>query len=102
MIFRISTKPCYLLAVLFKVIERHVHDPLYSYLTENNLIYPRQSRFRKNHATDTALIQIIPDLLFNFDTHRVSGIVLVDYCKAFNTVDHGSFLDKLKVRLVSI
>ena len=45
--------------VLSKVIERHVHDSLYSYLTENNLIYPRQSGFRKNHRTDTALIQII-------------------------------------------
>ena len=45
--------------VLSKVIERHVHDSLYSYLTENNLIYPHQSGFRKNHRTDTALIQII-------------------------------------------
>ena len=27
-----------------------VHDSLYSYLTENNLIYPRQSGFRKNHS----------------------------------------------------
>ena len=52
--------------VLSKVIERHVHDSLYSYLTENNLIYPRQSGFRKNHCTDTALIQIINELLFQF------------------------------------
>ena len=52
--------------VLSKVIERHVHDFLYSYLTENNLIYPCQSGFRKNHCTDTALIQIINELLFQF------------------------------------
>ena len=47
--------------VLSKVIERHVHDSLYSYLTEKNLIYPRQSGFRKNHRTDTTLIQIIDE-----------------------------------------
>ena len=58
-----------------------MHDSLYSYLTaENNLIYPRQSGFRKNHSTDTALIQIIDELLFNLDKTRVSGIALVDYC----------------------
>ena len=55
-------RPISVLPVLSKVIERHVHDSLYSYLTENNLIYPRQSGFRKNHSTDTALIQIIDEL----------------------------------------
>ena len=60
---------------------------LYSYLTENNLIYPRQSGFRKNHSTDTALIQIIDELLFSLDKNRVSGMVLADYCKAFDMID---------------
>ena len=57
----------------------------------------RQSGFRKNHSTDTALIQVIDELLFNLDKNRVSGVVLVDYCKAFDMVDHGLLLDKLKV-----
>ena len=52
-------RPISVLPVLSKVIERHVHDSLYSYLTENNLIYPCQSGFWKNHSTDTNLIQII-------------------------------------------
>ena len=90
-------RPISVLPVLSKVIERHVHDSLYSYLTENNLIYPRQSGFRKNHSTDTALIQIIDELLFNLAKNRVSGMVLADYCKAFDMVDHGLLLDKLKV-----
>ena len=92
-------RPVSVLPVLSKVIERHVHDSLYGYLTENNLIYPRQSVFRKNHSTDTALIQIIDELLFNLDKNRViiSGMVLVDYYKAFDMVDHGFLLDKLKV-----
>ena len=72
-----------------------MHDSLYSYLTENNLIYPRQSGFRKNHSTDTALIQIIDELLFNLDKNRVNGMVLADYCKAFDMVDHGLLLLKV-------
>ena len=49
-------RPLSVVPVLSKVIERHVHGSLYSYLTENNVTYPRQSCFRKNHSTDTALI----------------------------------------------
>ena len=59
---------------------------LYSNLTENNLIYPRQSGFQKNHSTDTALIRIIDELLFSLDKNRVSGMVLADYCKAFDMI----------------
>ena len=59
-------RPTSALPVLSKVIERHMHDSLYNYLTENNLIYPRHSGFRKNHITDTALIQIINKLLLKF------------------------------------
>ena len=87
-------RPISVLSVLSKVIERYVHDSLYSNLTENNLICPRQSGFRKNHSTDTVLIQIIDELLFtDLDKNRVSGMVLVDYCKAFDMVDHGLLLD---------
>ena len=34
-----------------KVIERYVHDSLYDFLQVNNLIYSRQSGFRKHHGS---------------------------------------------------
>ena len=88
-------RPISVLPVLSKVIERHIHDALYNYLTDNSLIYPRQSGFRKRHSTETALIRIIDELLFNLDDNKVCGLVLVDYCKAFDMVDHAILLDKL-------
>ena len=56
-------RPISVLPVLSKVIERHVHDSLSSYLCENNLIYSKQSGFQKLHTTETALIRVIDDLL---------------------------------------
>ena len=73
-----------------------MHDTLYTFLCDNNLIFSRQSGFRKNHITETALINIIDDLLFNLDNDRVSGMVLIDYCKAFDMVDHELLLKKLE------
>ena len=55
----------------------------------------RQSGFRKNLRTETALIRIIDDL-FNLDKDRVSGVVLIDYCKAFYMVDYELLLKKLE------
>ena len=70
-------RPISVLPVLSKIIERHFHDSLYDFLNENNLIYSRQSGFRGKHSTETALIKIIDELLFNLDKDRVSGMVLV-------------------------
>ncbi|KAL9958504.1 hypothetical protein ACROYT_G035530 [Oculina patagonica] len=89
-------RPISVLPVLSKVIERHVHDSLYGYLMDNNLIYSKQSGFRKRHSTETALIGIIDELLFNLDNDRVSGMILIDYCKAFDMVDHSILLQKLQ------
>ena len=89
-------RPISVLPVLSKVIERHVHDSLYSYFCVNNLIYSKQSDFRKRHSRETALIGIIDELLFNLDSHRVSGMILIDYCKAFDMVDHSILLQKLQ------
>ena len=77
-----------------KVIERHMQNTLYTFLCDKNLIFSRQSGFRKNHSTETALIKIIDDLLFNLDKDRVSGVVLIDYCRAFDMVDHELLLKK--------
>ena len=74
-----------------------MHNSLYAFLTEQNLIYSRQSGFRKHHSTETALIKIVDELLFNLDRNKVSGLVLVDYAKAFDMVDRELLLKKLEV-----
>ena len=70
-------------------------------MCENDLIYIRQSGFRSKHSTETALIKIIDDLLFNLDNDRVSGMVLVDYRKAFDMIDHTLLLKKLEMYGIS-
>ena len=52
-----------------------MHNTLYTFLCDNNLIFSRQSGFRKNHSTETALVKIIDDLLLNLDKDRVTGVV---------------------------
>ena len=94
-------RPISVLPVLSKILERHDHIHLYDYLKDNNMLYARQSGFRKYHSTETALIRIVDQLLFNLDNNRVSGLVLVDYSKAFDMVDHEMLMTKLTLYGVS-
>ena len=90
-------RPISILPVLAKVIERHVHNHFYSYMAKNNLMYGRQSGFRRQHSSETALIKIIDTLLFDMDNNHITGMVLVGYQKAFDMVDHSLLLLKLKI-----
>ena len=42
------------------------------------------STFRKSHATEIALIRLVDQLPFNLDNDKVTGLVFMDYKKAFN------------------
>ena len=73
-----------------------MYNALYDFLHENNVIYSRQGGFRRKRSTETALIKIIDDLLFNLDTNKVSDMVLINYRKAFDMVNHDFLLKKLE------
>ena len=89
-------RPISVLPILSKFLERHLHNHLYTYLNSNNLLYTRQSGIRRHHGTETALIRIIDQLLFSLDRNHVCGLVLIDYCKAFDMVDHQNLMKKLR------
>ena len=52
-------RPIPVLCGISKVIERHVHDALYIYLTQHSLLFSAQSGFRPRHSCYTALLRII-------------------------------------------
>ena len=90
-------RPISILPALSKIIERHVHDILSQYLKNHNLIYSSQSGFREKYSTETALVNIINSLLMNIDNNQVNGMLLVDYKKAFDMVDHQILFTKLEL-----
>ena len=49
------------------------------------------------YSTETALIKLVDELLFGLDNNHVCGMVLVDYRKAFDMVDHKLLLRKLEL-----
>ena len=90
-------RPISILPVLSKVLEKHVHESLSEFLHTYNLLHKTQSGFRAQHSCETALVNMI-DLWMNaIDSGKMVGVVLVDFKKAFDLVDHQILIDKLKI-----
>ena len=88
--------PISVLPLLSKIFEKHVHQALYSYIRNNNLLYTLQSSFPRSYSMETALIRVMDQLLSDMDKDQVSGLVVVDYTKAFDLIDHDTLLSKLQ------
>jgi hypothetical protein len=88
-------RPISILSVVSKILERHVSDALVSHLDCNNLLHPLQSGFRQKHSCATSLLNLYDDLLSAADKKLYSGLLLVDFSKAFDRVHHTVLLSKL-------
>ena len=84
------------LPVLPKLLERHICEHLCDFFKSNGIFYKLQSGFGKSFSTETALIQLIDELLHNLDMDNVTGLVMIEYKKAFDFIDHALRLQKLR------
>ena len=85
------------LAILSKILERHVHISFCNFLTENDLLSDSQFGFRKSRSCELAVTDLIDRLLNNMDNRVLNGLLLVDLKKAFDLVNHSILLSKLQM-----
>ena len=83
--------------MISKVLERHLHNAIHTFLKNNNLLYRFQSGFRRQYSTETALINIYHRLVNNLDKNFINGMVFADFKKAFDLVDHKVLIHKLHI-----
>lgn len=68
---------------------------MYSYFVSNKLIPDSQCGFRKGYSTSTALANVTDDVIQALDNKLVSVLVLLDFSKAFDTINHKLICAKL-------
>ncbi|XP_046650648.1 uncharacterized protein LOC124341758 [Daphnia pulicaria] len=86
------------LSFLSKLIERVVHRQLSTHLGAFNLLPDRQSAYRTNYSTETALLGLYNDLLCTVDAGQATAVCFLDLTAAFDTIDHTILLDSLSTR----
>lgn len=89
-------RPICILPTLSKVLERVVHKQLTDYITTYQLLDEYQSGFRTGHNTTTALLKVTEDIREAIDQSKLTIMTLLDFSKAFDTVDLDILMFKLR------
>ena len=74
-----------------------MYNKLYTYLTENNILFNLQFGFRCQHSTEHAIVELVDKILNGFSEEKYTLGVFTDLSKAFDTVDHQILLKKLSL-----
>ena len=83
--------------MLSKFFERVVLDQTEEFLSLHKIFYDYQLGFRKNHSTDRYLSFLNDKILKGFNDGLVTGMILIDLQKAFDTINHDIVLKKLSI-----
>ena len=85
-----------MLTLISKILERIIHDQTNAFLKGNNLLYNYQSGFRTNHLTNLSLSFLTDKILKGFGDGLLTGMILIDLQKAFDTINHEILFKKLE------
>ena len=89
-------RPISSLSFLANVTEKIVLSQLLAYLNANNIFPTSQSAYRRGHSTETALLNMMNDILHALDNGDVTVVTLLDLSAAFDTRDHNILCQRLE------
>ena len=91
-------RPISLTSTIMKVLERIIRKQLVDFLSDHNNFNPNQNGFRHGRSCLSALLDVYDNMMTSLSNNPKSSVdmIYLDYAKAFNKVDHGVLLNKLK------
>ena len=89
-------RPVSVLSILSKVFERIMYSRMLEYLETYKILINNQFGFRKYHSSYMALMVLMNELITSLENGESVIGVFLDFSKAFDTVDHRIFFNKLE------
>ena len=90
-------RPISLTSHIIKIFERIVVKRMTDFLESQNLLNNRQHGFRRSRSCLSQLLNHFQHLLDLMESGDAVDVIYLDFAKAFDRVDHGILLKKLKI-----
>lgn len=89
-------RPISTLSVFNKILEKMLVTRLTNFLNIHEVLYKFQYGFRQGSSTQTAIIELVDDVIDAIDSGKFMGGLFLDLKKAFDTLNHEILLRKLE------
>ena len=90
-------RPISLLPTISKIYEKTMHIRITGFMEANNAMFDMQYGFRKGRSCEHALLKAQNTILESLNKKEIALLLLIDFSKAFDMVDHEILLDKLQL-----
>jgi len=88
--------PISILPAFSKTFERAVHNRIFQFLVDNDILFKHQFGFRPGHSASHALINFVNKVANAVDCQKYLAGIFLDLSKAFDTLDH-AILHAIKI-----
>ena len=89
-------RPISLLSSFSKIYEKLMHKRVLEFLDKNNSLFENQYGFRPGRSCEHALLNAQNTILQSLGKNQMALLLLLDYSKAFDVLDHSILLKKLE------
>ena len=91
-----SFRPVAQLPLISKLTERVVQIQMLDYLEETNQLHHNHHAYRLGTSTTSALLQLADIIASGADSNEITSSMTTDLSAAFDCVDHGILIEKIK------
>ena len=88
-------RPISLLPIFSKILEKLMYSRIIDFIKRFKILYANQFGFQKGLSTEFAINSLLNNIIECMENKEVGFCILLDFAKAFDTVNHEILLDKL-------